>query len=165
MSITYETFLDNRVRMIEQVLGNKFTGTSTKEKEDFYKQHEQNLNTATNKILTAMYNVHTGKVKVFQVNHFDWVAAESMEEAIAFYLKTTGLNADEALEDPVEIKDLESFMITLDRMDKDHESYGELGHLQKKYLQDDAASFKVPAIEILFQEWEGEPYIFCSSEY
>lgn len=165
MSVLREAFLDNRIRMIEQVLGIKLTGTSNQEKEDFYKQHEQNLNATTDKILTAMYDVHSGKIKVFQVNHFDWVAAESMDEAIAFYFKSTGLDEDEALEDPAEVEDLEKFMITFDRMNKDDEYYQELGHLQRKYLKDDAAIFKVPAIEILFQEWQGEPYIFCSTEY
>lgn len=164
MSELKEAFLDNRIQMVEQVLGIKFTGISTKEKEDFFKQHEQNLNATTSKILTSMYDVQSGKIKVFQVNHFEWVAAKSMDEAITFYLKSTGLS-EEALENPVEVEHLETFMITLDRMDKGDEFYGELGHLQRKYLKDDAATFKVPAIELLCQEWNGEPYIFCSTDY
>lgn len=165
MSVTQETYLDNRIRMIEQILGIKFTGTSIQDKKNFSKQYEPKQNAVTKKILTSMYDVYSGKIKVFQVNHFDWVAAKSMEDAISFYLQTTGLDADEALEDPVEVEDLKMFMITLDRMEEGNEFYETLSHLQWKYLKDNAKTFKVPAIELLLQEWQGDPYIFCSTEY
>lgn len=166
MNALQETFIENRVGMIGKVLGIKFTGTSIEEKEEFFKKHEEKLNATTSNILTSVYDVYAGKVKVFQVNHFEWVAAKSLEDAIKFHLKTTGLDEEEALEDPHEITNLESFKVTLDKMVEGDELYESLGHLQEKYLNsENENTFKVPAIELLFQEWQGEPYLLCSKKH
>lgn len=37
-------------------------------------------------------------IKVFAMNDCDWVAAETAEDAVALYMKETGLSREEALE-------------------------------------------------------------------
>jgi len=39
-------------------------------------------------------------IKVFMMNDWDWVAAESLEEAIKWYCEECGMPEDEACEDP-----------------------------------------------------------------
>lgn len=39
------------------------------------------------------------EIKVFRLNEFDWVAAETKEQAIEWYMKETGLTEDESVDD------------------------------------------------------------------
>lgn len=81
-------------------------------------------------------------VKVFQVNDYDGVAAESVEEAKACYLKETGLDEEEAFEgyDAKEIP------------------------LDHKIFEDESGTNKQSLKQALAEGWTGKPYIIFSSE-
>ncbi|MEB4856112.1 hypothetical protein [Priestia megaterium] len=80
-------------------------------------------------------------VKVFQLNEYDAVAAFSLEEAKEWYMKHTGLNADEAF------YDYES-----------HEISGE-----EKIYEDERMEEMVSVNEIVESYWQGSPFIAVTS--
>lgn len=115
--------------------------------ECFYEQSELNeLLTDLDKmkdLATAYFKENRLKdVKVFQLNESDAVAAESIEDAKEFYLKTTGLSEDDAFygEEPVELS------------------------LDGLYWEDETRVRKVTLSDMLVKDWKGTPYIILSTE-
>lgn len=102
--------------------------------------------------------------KIFKLNECDWVAANTLEEAIEWYLKETGLPEEDALEEPYEIKNPSKIMVTLDKF-VDDGTENKYAALEEKYLKEGELTYKVPANELLNIEWESKPFIFCSTEY
>lgn len=47
--------------------------------------------------------IETANIKAFKLNDCDWIAAQTLEEAIGWYLKETGLDRGEAIDDPREV--------------------------------------------------------------
>lgn len=101
--------------------------------------------------------------KIFRLNDCDWVASNTMEEVIEWYLNETGLPEDEALYEQHEVENPDKMMVIMEKLEGDMEDKYKM--LQEKYLKDDELTYKVPADELLEIEWEGEPFIFCSTEY
>ena len=58
-------------------------------------------------------------MRVFKLNEYDWVAAETMEEAIEWYLKETGLSREDAIDEPEEEEYLDSKMRVDEAMDSE----------------------------------------------
>ena len=81
------------------------------------------------------------KVKVFQLNEYDAVAAFSLEEAKEWYEKHTGLGADEAFYDY-----------------KAHEISG-----GDKIYEDERMEEMVSVNEIVESYWQGSPFIVVTS--
>lgn len=102
--------------------------------------------------------------KIFNLNDCDWVAANSLEEAIGWYLKETGLPADEALDGPHEVENPSKMMVVMERIES-NKKVNKYAELQEKYLKEDEDIYEVPANELLAIDWEGKPFIFCSTEY
>ncbi|WP_346234522.1 hypothetical protein MKY04_12715 [Lysinibacillus telephonicus] len=104
--------------------------------------------------------------KIFKLNDYDWVAAETMDEAIEWYKNETGLSEEDAIDSPYEITEPNKLLITIERVNKDEAEYKRYEKLQEKYMEHEESSvFKVPADELLAVEWEGKPYLLCSTEY
>lgn len=99
--------------------------------------------------------------KVFRLNECDWVVAERFEEAVKWYIKETGMDNDEAVDEsysPFIVSDLDNFHVIVER-------YGN-EEFEDEYLEDeDDSTMSIPANLLLKKEWEGKPYIFCSTEY
>lgn len=134
---TKEMFLNNRVEMIEKILGIKFTGATIQDKEDFFKQYEQQLNNATGNILASMYDVYSEKLEVFQLCECDAVVAKTLEEAVEWYKGLTGLKDG----DLYEYDEIET--IPLDYKVQKSETDNEL----------------ITVREILQEHWNGVPFI------
>lgn len=165
MNSVIEQSYDGQIKMIRDILGVNFEGTTFEEKEQFVKLHREELNKIVARELDATYEVFTNQVKVYCLNDCDWVAARSMEEAIAWYRENIE-DSEDAIYDEHEVEDLTTFMITLDKLSEDHEDFKHLRHLQRKYsANEDDETFKVPASELLAIEWQGKPCIFASKEY
>lgn len=88
-----EKFLDYEINLIEQTLGIVFEGNSIEEKELFYLQHKDTLNSAKETILDQILIAQTAKVIQFRngTNEKVWVVAKSIEQATAFYKLNTSL--------------------------------------------------------------------------
>lgn len=88
-----EKFLEYEINLIEQTLGIAFEGNSIEEKEVFYLQHKDTLNSAKDKILDQIFIAQTAKVIQFGngTNEKVRVVAESIEQAKAFYKLNTSL--------------------------------------------------------------------------
>lgn len=79
-------------------------------------------------------------VKVYQLNEYDGVAAESLEQAKDWYMEVTGLNVEDAFDD------YETEEIPL--------SY--------KVWEDESRTNKQTLESIIAEQWEGKPFIaFC----
>lgn len=87
-----EVFLNYQVKLIDQVLGFSFTGTSLLEKEAFYQKHKDALYAIMQKVLTDMYTAV--KMKVFRfgngISNTDWMAATTKESALQTYESAFG---------------------------------------------------------------------------
>lgn len=165
MNSALEQSYDGQIKMIRDILGVNFEGEAFEEKEQFVAKHRKELDKIIARELDATYEVFTNQVKVFCLNDCDWVAAKSMEEAIAWYRQNIE-DSEDAIYDEREVEDLTTFMITLEKMSEDNVDFKHLGHLQNKYLDQEADStFKVPAADLLAIEWRGKPFIFASKEY
>lgn len=103
--------------------------------------------------------------KIFKLNECDWVASNTIDEAIEWYLNLTGLPEDEALDLPCEIENLSKMVVTMEMHPSYEKEFAKYSELQKKYLKEGELTYKVPADELLEIEWEGKTYIFCSTEY
>lgn len=81
-------------------------------------------------------------VKVYQLNEYDAVAAESLEQAKEYYRKETGLSDEEAFYDfePTELP-------------LDFEAY-----------TDETRSSKEALISVIKEYWKGKPFIALSSD-
>lgn len=102
--------------------------------------------------------------KIFRLNECDWVAANTLEEAIEWYLKETGLPEDEALDEPYEVENPSKMMVTMEKIDV-YGTENKYAALEEKYLKKGELTYKVPGNELLDVDWEGKPFIFCSTEY
>lgn len=83
------------------------------------------------------------KVKVFQLNEWDGVAAESLEQAKDWYLKTTGLNEEDAFDD----YEANELPLTFEMWEDETRS-------KKQTLQSE-----------IEKSWEGKPFLIFSSEW
>jgi len=82
------------------------------------------------------------KVKVFQVNECDAVAAFSLEEAKEWYMKETGLDAKEAF------YDYKAEEVPLDKL----------------IWEDETMKNKISVYQVVQEYWKGQPFIAVSSE-
>lgn len=81
-------------------------------------------------------------VKVYQLNEYDTVAAESLEQAKDFYRKETGLSDEEAF------YDFESTELPLEH----------------KVYTDESCKTMQPLKTVIEEYWKGEPFIATSSD-
>lgn len=73
-------------------------------------------------IVAALFDeprVYVGEMKVFKLNECDWVAACQLDEAIEWYLLTTGCTWKEAIDKPVELSLTEKMQRELDNQNED----------------------------------------------
>ncbi|GIN22528.1 hypothetical protein [Siminovitchia fordii] len=82
------------------------------------------------------------KVKVYQLNEYDGVAAEFLEQAREFYLKVTGLSDDDAFYD-YEANEV---------------------NLEQEVWEDKSRTKKQTLRSVIAEYWSGEPFIAFSSE-
>lgn len=82
------------------------------------------------------------KVKVYQLNEYDGVSAESLEQARAWYLEITGLSEYDAFDDfePTELP------------------------LSYEIYEDETRARKQPLSEVIEESWKGEPFLAFSSD-
>ena len=82
-------------------------------------------------------------VKVYQLNEYDAVAAETLEDAKDFYRATTGLSDEDAFYDyePAEYP------------------------LDYQIWEDETKTKKQPLKEVVAEYWKGKPFIAFSMEY
>lgn len=58
----------------------------------------------------------TPRIAIYEINDYDWVVAHSAEEALRYYMDTTGLMREESLpagEEPIEISEAHLDALTL----------------------------------------------------
>ena len=87
------------------------------------------------------------EIKVYRLNEYDWVAAESMEEAIEWYCRTTGVARSEATDEDVrelDEREMERTVFTLE--DGDQISFAE-------------------QLERCLDAEREAPFLFASTEY
>jgi hypothetical protein len=61
--------------------------------------------------------------KIFRLNDTDWYAGEDLESVKSAYLKDTGLEQDEAFDDPHELSDEEMERLKFTRDDQEKVSF------------------------------------------
>lgn len=97
---------------------------------------------------------------VYKLNEIDWVAAETFEEAVSWYMKDSCLSREDAVDEtysPFVVKDLSTFFVNVERYENEE--------FEEEYLEDeDDNTMSIPADLLLEKEWKGKPYIFCSTE-
>ena len=81
-------------------------------------------------------------MKVFRINDYEWYAAETLDEAIAEAVRMSGLPADEAADDPVEITEKEMDQLTFfDDMSDPESSQTRSFREQLQKMIDDGTKF------------------------
>ena len=98
--------------------------------------------------------------QVFRLNEVDWVAAETFEEAVQWYMSYLGLVREEAVDSsyfPFVVNDLTKFEVVVERFGNEI--------FEDEYLGcEDDNTMSIPGNVLLEKDWKGEPYIFCSTE-
>lgn len=108
-------------------------------------------------------------MKVFRLNECDWIAANSQEEAIEWYMNETGLDYKDAVDESFleesdvvkegmwsEIVFCEEEGISIEEIERE-------GYKQKTINGE--TMVYVPFKKVLEIDKRTEPYFFCSTEY
>ena len=82
---------------------------------------------------------------IYRLNECEWIAATSLDEAIAWYLEMTGVSLEEGVDDPIEL------------------SEADLDRLQFTTDDDTKHSFRVQRDLYAAEECD-VPYLFASTE-
>lgn len=103
--------------------------------------------------------------QVFEINSYDLVAAETLEQAIHFYKNKSGLYYEREINRGIKVINLEQTYVTIERRYPDEKDYEKYAELQAEFLDDeDDTNVSVPADALLALEWSGKPYLFASDE-
>ncbi|MEX3625345.1 hypothetical protein [Viridibacillus arvi] len=107
---TNEQFLDFEIKLVSQMLGVEFQGSTLQEKVDFYTKHKDHLGNTKERMFMEMYTAHNAKVFRFGdgINETDWVVAESKENAIEHYGKNVKDLTNEIDINDYEIKEIDT---------------------------------------------------------
>jgi hypothetical protein len=96
-----------------------------------------------------------GVVHIYQLNDCDWVAANTMEQGIAWYLELVGGTREHDIENPRELSDVELDTQTFRDVD------GKYGPENGRYTFREGLRLMLSSIS----ERERPPFLFCSTEY
>lgn len=102
-------------------------------------------------------------MKVFRLNDCDWVAAETLDQAVEWYMKETGLDREGALDpahEPHECNLNETIWGTIDYLNDEEKQ-------QARYYKewDGELYARIPFSRIIEKDYKGEPFIIASVDY
>lgn len=84
-----ESFLDFEIKLIEQIFGKKFTGTTHKEKNDFYKKFEEELRKELDRTMQVLHVAKKARAFNFTAEYIDEVIiAEQRQDALDLFAET-----------------------------------------------------------------------------
>jgi hypothetical protein len=103
-------------------------------------------------------------MKVFRLNDFDWVAAETLENAVDWYVKETGIDKEDALDPAYEPHEV-SLKTTVWSSPEDYLTEEEQGYAREYKKVGNELLAQIPFSRILEKENKSEPFIVASTEY
>jgi hypothetical protein len=74
------------------------------------------------------------KIKVYKLNEYEWVASRSMDEAKKFYLKLTGLDAEDAFMDEKKVSAKEMKCLIYKDGDKERSFREQLARMVNRHM-------------------------------